>query len=371
MARNRILVAPLDWGLGHATRCIPIIEQLLRSGQEVVLGGSGNALHLLQKAFPNLPVLDLPGYQVRYGSGREQIPVLLRQLPRLLAVIREEHRILATSIPALGIHAVISDNRYGLWSSRIPSVVVCHQLSIALPPALAGFHRALYLLHRHFLRRFDACWVPDFPKMDPLSGDLAHRYPPGEEVAFVGPLSRFAHIGPVADAFSYPELADARPDVVAVLSGPEPQRTLLEALLLKQAADYAGSVWIVQGLAQERRVSVVGRIRLISFMETRDLHRLYKEAPIVISRPGYSSLMDFRALGLKQMILIPTPGQTEQEYLAGELTRKGIAPGFEQHTFQLEEAIEQVSRYTGFDSPNEENADLLARHIAAWLEQLG
>ena len=349
MARDRILVAPLDWGLGHATRCIPVIAHLLAAGRAVVLGGSGDSLTLLSHTFPGLPVLPLPGYRVHYAAGRRQIPGLVRQMPRLLSTIREEHQILKSAIPAWGIDAVISDNRYGLWTRQTPCVTICHQWGNASPRCLALFHRPLFVLHRRFLRRFDRCWVPDFPEQESsLAGCLAHSYSPGAEIRFIGPLSRFANAGPAPGAFSYPELADSLPDAVAVLSGPEPQRSMLEALLLKQAADDEGKLWIVQGLPGVRQVAVRGRNALVSYMDTGDLHRLYTHAPVVISRPGYSSLMDFHALGIKRMILIPTPGQTEQEYLAAELTRKGVAPAYAQQDFHLTEAIGQADGYGGF-----------------------
>jgi hypothetical protein len=370
MAHSRILVAPLDWGLGHATRCIPLIDRLLKSGQEVLLGGSGNALTLLTQTFPALAVLELPAYRVRYGAGRQQIPVLLKQTPRILSVVREEHRILQSALGTHRIGAVISDNRYGLWSNKVPTAIICHQLSIALPASMSLFHHPLYLLHRRFLRRFGRCWVPDFPAPGDLSGDLAHAYPAGDEVCFLGPLSRFAHRGPVPEAFSYPQLGDALPDVAAVLSGPEPQRSMLEALLREQAADYEGKLWIVQGLTRERKVEVAGHITHISYMDTADLHRLYSLAPGVISRPGYSSLMDFQALGLRRIVLVPTPGQTEQEYLGDALSRKGIAAVFPQHAFQLREAIRTLGHYRGFEAEGSESSGLLQKALDALLSQM-
>jgi hypothetical protein len=370
MARSRILIAPLDWGLGHATRCIPVIEQVLESGFEVLLGGGGGALSLLRQAFPHLPVLELPEYRVRYGRGRHQIPVLLLQTPGILSAIREEHRLLRSAIDTHRIGAVISDNRYGLWSRQVPTAILCHQLSIALPRYMSLFHHPLYLLHRRFLRRFDRCWVPDLPEPEALSGNLAHAYPPGAEIRLIGPLSRFACRERIPDAFSYPELNGAVPRVVAVLSGPEPQRSLLEALLLDQTQDFADPVWIVRGLAGEKKVEALGRTTRISYMDAADLHRLYAKALVVISRPGYSSLMDYQALGLKQLILVPTPGQTEQEYLASELARKGIAAVFSQRDFQLGEAIRQVERYQGFLPISRKSPGLLRQAVDELLAQI-
>lgn len=369
MVQFRVLVVPLDWGLGHATRCVPVIRELLRQGVEVILGGSGGSLALLEQEFPGLSTLPFPGYGVRYSKSSFQIPGLLLQLPRLLRVIRAEHDLLETAIQSHQIDAVISDNRYGLWSRQVPTIFICHQLRIQVPRLFSLWESQLAWLHQQFINRFSQCWIPDFPGPNNLSGRLTELPENPSEMQFVGTLSRFEKMGPIEDRFSNPLLGDQLPTMAAVLSGPEPQRTILEDIIVSQSQKREASIWIIQGKAGSQQVIWEGNVTRIGFMGTEDLHRLYTQVPILISRPGYSSLMDFAQLGLKKMILIPTPGQTEQEYLATRLERQQIAPMFLQTGFQLETAIERLGEYSGFEKELPLGQYLLEKAISELLKR--
>ncbi len=346
---KRILVAPLNWGLGHATRLIPVIDLLLQKGMEVILAGDGRSLALLKHSYPKLPHLELPPYDIRYSKTSRQVGAMLRQFPKLIGAIRAEHQALIALKRELRIDAIISDNRYGLWHTEIPSVCICHQLAIKLPDHLSMFRWWVYRIHRHLLSRFHACWIPDVAARPNLSAALSHTYKPLATSTFIGPLSRFSQKKPLSSSFSYPELKVEDADIVAILSGPEPQRTLLEDILTEQAHNIERNIWIIQGKTEARQLRRNGNLWKISFMDTADLGLLFHHAKVIISRSGYSSLMDYAALGLEQVILIPTPGQTEQEYLAQHLHQQQFALVCKQLEFQLVQALDEVKSVKGFE----------------------
>jgi len=316
--KPRILVAPLDWGLGHATRCIPVIRELITKNCEVLLACSGQHEALLKQEFPDLVYIPLPGYNIHYGKTKwEFYGKLLLQIPKILDAIHKENEWIETAIDQYQLDAVIADNRYGLYSDRIPSVFITHQLRIqtSLGEKADSF---LQKFNYHFVDEFSACWVPDTE--DPfwnLSGSLSHpERKPAIPVHYIGPLTRFD-----------PQPAiDANKHLLVMLSGPEPQRTVLEETLLSQLRSYNGPVLIVRGLPGETDPppAAPAHFTIVNHLPARALEAAIREASLVISRCGYSTVMDLVALQ-KKSILIPTPGQTEQEYLAQHLTEKALA----------------------------------------------
>lgn len=317
--RKRILVAPLDWGLGHATRCVPIIEYLLQQNQQVLLAGAGESLAFLRATFPELPSRSMPAYQVQYSRGKRQLAKILQQVPRLWRVIRAEHRLLAQWVAAHTIDAVISDNRYGLWHPRISTVCICHQISplLRVRPHIA--EPLVARAHGWHLDRFGAVWIPDSEEAQ-LAGRLAHGVSLPKQHQYIGPLSRF-------------RAADFRPTPppgrhwLAILSGPEPQRSMLEAEIYRQFRQLGtATMTLVRGKPGGiAPLPPQPGMTIHSFLKGEELLREIERAHIVVSRSGYSSLMDYAALGLKQLLLIPTPGQTEQEYLAHVWQAQGRA----------------------------------------------
>ncbi len=343
---QRILVAPLDWGLGHATRCIPLIETLLAAGHQVVLAGAGDSLVLLQQRYPQLLSLPLPGYDVRYPAGKGLLLYLLRQLPRLLGVIRRENHLLQSWIAAHHLDQVISDNRYGMWSAEIPCFFLCHQLAPLPVPRWRWLHQRVYRLHLRWLRPFTEIWVPDFHAGQTLAGDLVHRFAYPEKVRFLGPLSRFQFVPHPARTET--DTLRKKGDIVVILSGPEPQRSLFEASIRRQAPLTPRSILLVQGKPQQTNHEKQGNLTVQHYLDTEALYSVLRQAEVVISRPGYSSLMDYATLGLKQMILVPTPGQTEQQYLADRLQKQHLAYTASQKAFDLVAALQAVREYPGF-----------------------
>ena len=356
--KKRVLVAPLNWGLGHVTRSIPLIQALERNGVEVVLASDGDALHLLRAEFPHLAAEELPSYKIRY-AGTNMVRNIALQLPRILYAVRAEHSATARLIRKYQLDGVISDNRYGCFSAQTPSVLLTHQLYLKVPaPGLQWMaNRVLRLA----LQKFHQVWVPDIAeKAGSLSGELSH----GEKavhraVAYIGPLSRMqaAH----EEDFSY--------DVAMVLSGPEPQRTVLEQKLLEQALEMPYNCIVVQGkTAEKQHHFAADHVEVVSFLTAGDLQEVLNASRYVVCRSGYSSLMDLAILG-KKALLIPTPGQTEQEYLAMHFAEDKIFPYQLQDNIQLEAGLELLECYNGL-VPEHFQANAFEPLLGDWIEKL-
>lgn len=334
MAAPTILVAPLYWGLGHATRCIPVIDALLWAGAKVVLASDGGALDLLREQYPELPAVELPAYGIRYPS-RHMVYHMARQLPRIRRAILLERRKTASIVRDYGIDAIISDNRYGVRHTGVPSVLLTHQLHLQLsPPWLKRLTNAL--LHR-VLRGFDACWVPDQSGPFNLAGALAHPALPDLPTTYLGVLSRL-------------ERQPATPlewDVLAVLSGPEPQRQYLEEALLQQLQALPLRALIVRGKpsSQERR-QVGEQLYVQDFMPQVPLQAAMSRSRLLVARSGYTTLMDLVVLGCTQVLLVPTPGQPEQEYLAQRLAAQGF------YTHQAQDGLDLAAAWAKVVSTN-------------------
>ena len=333
--RFRILVAPLDWGLGHATRCVPMIRECLANDCDVWLAGCGSQEALLRSEFPDLPFLPLPGYNIEYSKTQVGfLWKLISQGPRIFSSIKAEHRWLKRMVKAYGIDAVISDNRFGLYHSSVPTIFVTHQLKIISP--LGKWNEGLLQKWNYtYINRFKECWVPDFSGQDNLAGELSHPMTlPRVPVKYIDLLSRFEK----------KEEGEIRNQLLFMLSGPEPQRTILENKIIDEVSHYPGTATIVRGLPARRSViPSTGMIKFYNHLSTRELNEEIASADWVIGRPGYSTIMDLARLQ-KKSILIPTPGQTEQEYLAKALWQKKIAFSIEQKRFSLGPVLEEAKK---------------------------
>jgi uncharacterized protein (TIGR00661 family) len=356
IGNHRILLAPLDWGLGHATRCIPVIYELMAQNVEVWLAGEGAQEAVLRKEFPSLPFLSLTGYRVKYGrSAIGLIKNLLFQWPALLRSIRRENRWLEQMVNEYHFDAVISDNRFGLYHPSVPCVFMTHQLSIKSPFG-TWTESLLQQYNYRFINHFAACWVPDNEKGNDLAGDLSHpKNLPPIPVCYTGFLSRLKQT----------ELPEKKHHLFISLSGPEPQRSLLEDKLVNQLSHYNGTAVIVRGLPDTNRlIPSTNDIHFYNHLPTDQYEREMARAEYVISRSGYSTIMDLAVMG-KKSILIATPGQTEQEYLSGYLEERKIAPCIDQNEFKLEEALNIAANFPYYKLENTGNK--LSSTIASFL----
>ncbi len=333
--KKRILVAVLDWGLGHAARCVPLVESLLQEGHEVILGANGRAAHLLQMEFPNLLLENLPSYRIRYFSNNMFFNIGI-QSPKIMWAAWCEYRKLAQLIKKHQLDIVISDNRFGCFNTAIKSIFLSHQLWIKIP--FRPLEIVVNRINHWVIKQFDECWIPDWSDKNRLAGELS-RPIMGISHRYLGILSRMKKESPL----------QKRP-LVAILSGPEPKRTELERLLIQQAQQLDKEIVIVQGKpeAKEKPTKrLSSSVQLIPALSGVELNQLVNEASVLICRSGYSSLMDLVQMQ-KQAILIPTPGQTEQEYLAQKYSSEGLFFSQPQSIFQLEQALNAIGQYPGF-----------------------
>lgn len=302
---RRILIAPIDWGLGHAARCIPIINSQLEKGNVVILAANGRAKGLLKRSFPHLSFLpDPPDYAITYNKRGSWWIKMWIQLPHILSTIKKENVWLFEMKEKYNMDEVISDNRYGLHHPNVRSVVITHQTAPLVPSI---FQKMVNRKIKKWLEKFDECWIPDYKdESTSLAGLLSHRNVPNN-ARYVGPLSRFTGMSLQADT-TYTK--------VAVISGPEPSRSLfLEKIKTDFLKDGKASL-IVCGLPEESFDFEQANIRVVAHLDDKALGAALKGAKEVYSRSGYSSLMDYHVLNVAALHLTPTPGQTEQIYLA-------------------------------------------------------
>ena len=311
----KILIAPLNWGLGHATRCIPLIRQYLEQGDEVVLGGDGESLLLLQRHFPQLRVIQLPSLELRYTANDQQRGFYLRAIPALLRFTIADHYYLRQQLAIEHFDLIISDNRFGLFTRQTRCVYITHQLYVRLPRRLRIFQPLARALHACVFKRYHEVWVPDYASMEnSLAGELCHGGGFDSYVKYIGPLSRFTS----SEGTPKELRRNSEYSVVAILSGLEPQRSIFEQAILERYANTPDKVLIVRGKVAEAQTKISrNNITMVASLSDQALLEATEQATTIIARSGYSTIMDLAVLGLLHKAeLHPTPGQSEQEYLA-------------------------------------------------------
>ena len=318
--RKRFLVAPLDWGLGHAARCIPVVRALLDMQQDVVIAASGNPARFLSEEFPQCAIAPITNYRMTYTA----YPFLMAlKFPFMVAKVyrtapRERHDI-ERLVEKHDIDVVISDQRFGCHTTKARSIYITHQLCVKMPPVFGRLERLVARKLREAAGKFDEVWIPDYSGSDNLTGDLTRKYPLPPRHRFIGPLSRFDGVAP--------DIRDlAAPDILVMLSGPEPQRSVLERIMRAQLAAHRGGHSVMLLGRPERSGSelVSDSLECFPHLSTRMTAGLLHRAAAVVCRGGYTTIMELVKMG-KRAVLIPTPGQTEQEYLCGRMKDKGLS----------------------------------------------
>lgn len=335
------MVCPLDWGLGHATRCIPLIKSFINDGNKVIIGSSGKPAALLNEAFPELAILHLEGYNVTYPENGAMVSKMATQIPKLITAIKKEHVWLNQIIDEYAIDEVVSDNRYGLWSTKVKSVLLTHQIFIKATTSEWLLEK---LLKKHF-DNFDEIWIPDFEDENNLSGDLSHKKPLTEKYKFIGPLSRFSAQENTSEnerSYEY--------DFMAIISGPEPQRKIFEQMIIEQSENSDLKGVIVKGLPNNNsshsikknmetlRQAQCDNLLVFNHLPKAQFLNFLIESKTIVCRSGYSTIMDLHVLK-KKALLVPTPGQTEQEYLAKYHSEKNGFVYQEQKEFDLKKGL--------------------------------
>ena len=348
----RIIVAPLDWGLGHATRCIPIITALQKAGAQVFIAAEGETEALLKKEFPEIIFLPLRGYKVRYSKKSLWLKwKLLAQYFTIRSAIKYEHEWLKKMVKEFQINAVISDNRFGLSHSSIPSVFITHQLNIKTGQAFTDF--LARKVNYGFIKRFNECWIPD-TKEAGYGGVLSHPAKlPATAISYMGLLSRLKVVS-----------VENKYDFLFLISGPEPQRTVFENKIIHIISKnkQAHKIALVRGKPLGEKELKIPNTELFDHLSALELNNLIAASKTVICRSGYSSVMDLLTMG-KKAILIPTPGQKEQEYLAEFLNGENLFRAISQ-----EDMKDNIFEISTFDiQPVNNNID---EFIRRWLEKI-
>ncbi len=336
-------MSPLDWGLGHATRCIPLIKALLTLDCDVIIGADKATYILLKNEFPNLQFIRMGGYEIEYSRKIEGLYLkILAQMPRIITVIRQENRQLRKIIKEYGIDVVISDNRFGLYTSLVPCIYITHQLQIKTGNFLSD--RMATFFHRYFINKFSTTWIPDFEK-DGLAGELSHPVKLPAKSIYIGALSRF----------EFSPSVNIKYDVLISLSGPEPQRTIFEQKILDECTQIKGRIMIIRGLPGNSENLVHSNLNLtaVNHLSAVELNTALLQSNMIIARSGYTTIMDLRKLN-KKAILIPTPGQTEQEYLADYLMKKKYFYAVPQKSFALKNVLEEAAGFDFTPVPHQE-----------------
>lgn len=372
--QKRILVAPLNWGLGHATRCIPIICALQKRDCEVHLASDGAAFDLLRAEFPELPLHELPSYEIGYGS-ENMVWNVARQFPKMVVGVRREQWATERLVQKFGFDGILSDNRYGCFSRHARSVILTHQLNLKVP--VAPLEWLANRMLRRALAKFDDIWIPDVARSPNLSGELAHSIADfgtdhsgrisdltKPNLRFIGILTRMRR---AKSAIQNPKSEIEK--VVVVLSGPEPQRTFLEKKLMEQALALPQQFLFILGkTAQKKHFFAADNLEVVHYLTSRELNEALLSADLVVCRSGYSSLMDLAELG-KKAVLIPTPGQTEQEYLARHFHEAGVFLSQNQRNLNLKLALEQAANFSGFE-PGLFSVSAFEGVLEEWLTQI-
>ncbi len=355
-----ILVAPLDWGLGHATRCIPIIKYLLQKQCRVVIAVAGLHKKLLQQEFEHLEFIHLDGYGIKYAK-KNVLLSLVMQLPQFIKNVKKEHNWLQKVVDEHKIDAVISDNRYGLYTGKVPCVFITHQLQVKAPRFFNWVESMVRKRMYYLINYFNECWVPDAAiEKDSLTGTLSHpKVLPVIPVKYIGWLTRFDGAGATEKKYT----------ATVSLSGPEPQRSLLEAIILPQLKKMTGNFLIIRGIPGETALpSLPINITAVNHLAAADMQMAFLQSNYIISRSGYSTLMDMKVLQCK-CIFIPTPGQTEQEYLGKSLAAKKMAIVKQQSNFNLVAALQEAETFP-FNTDGIYKNQLLEGVIDNWLTAL-
>ena len=332
---------------------IPVIGSLVTAEYDVCLGGGGAALQLLQQRFPTLKTVELPVHSIRYPQSGKLISHIIWQLPIILKTAFKAHKVLQQKVLEHKIDLVVSDSRPALFCSNsiadFKSILVTHQLYPKLPKLWKIFQPLGNKIGWRIIAKFDRCWVPDYKEKPTLSGELAHRagvVP--EKVRFIGPLSRFSSQNISAKT-------SETTAVFVLLSGPEPQRSIFEDLLAAQLVHFKSKVVVARGVLHTNRSRTnTENIQWVNFMESAEIIKTIAQSKTIVCRGGYSTLMDLSVLGTKmkgkKVILIPTPGQTEQEYLADYFFEQQIFYKTTQNQFNLLEAVSEANKLKGLDA---------------------
>ena len=333
-----IIYGVCSWGLGHATRSLPVVRKLVEENNNLTIISSDRSLDLLKKELgDDIDYYDIPDYPMLISENSRQFmaksfvywPMFIKRMESGLQKLK---KILENK----KCDKIISDGRYDIYSRKIPSFFISHQIRIMNPLRIKIFERGSEIFNLFFFKRFAGVIVPDY-KEDDLSGDLSHNLHRIDEnkLHYVGVLSDFKKKKTKKDI-----------DYLISLSGPEPQRTLLENKLFSQIDNLTGKIVVTLGTTEKNQKLNKNNIQIYSFLKKEGRIDFLNKTKLVVSRSGYSTIMDLAVIGTKAL-LIPTPGQIEQEYLGQYHNKKGTFYSVNQDKINLKSDVEIAKKTTG------------------------
>lgn len=315
------MISPLNWGLGHVTRSIPIIKELNKHN-EVYICCDEDQEQLYRHYFPSQWYIPHQGYPFKFNGKGLWIMDFVKRIGRLLEFQREEQKTVEELVRKFDIDVVISDQRYGFRSFSTKNVIISHQLNLPVPALLFP----IQLWNKTLINKFDEVWIPDTKKHQ-LAGKLSRSTL--KKAAYIGTCSRFDY--DAVDRY-IPRTKTIR--YLAIISGPTPyNQRFFDTTYQKLVKSNRYSVVIVPPTVSFP-ATTPEHIKIVKSPNHDDFLNLLLKSEIVISRAGYSTLMDLISTENKA-ILIPTKGQHEQLYLAEHHKNSN------QWTFLDEEAFAQ------------------------------
>jgi UDP:flavonoid glycosyltransferase YjiC (YdhE family) len=358
-----VFISPLSWGLGHAGRVTPIIRELLKYGYEVTIATSGGPLEMLKKEFPDCHFIFFQDYPAPYSSTRFFLPKFALSIPNLSKALADEKKIADSLLSNNKYDMVISDSRLGVYSDKIPSFFISHQLRFSLPYYIKPVETFSLYINEYFHKRFERIIIPDNnPDTVCLSGKLCQstRRTTNAKAYYAGILCPSHKMDVPEDL-----------DFLVSISGPEPQRSKLEEILLRQVQKLPGKKVVLLGRPQDNFEKKLDRDTTVkSYVSHEEKNVLMNRAKFVISRSGYTTMMEMAELDKKRGFFTPTPGQTEQEYLSEYYEKQRWFPSKSQYELDLLKDVERAMEYKGFpvmpktkDNANRLYEEVLAQYI--------
>jgi len=336
-----IFIAPLNWGLGHATRDLPLIKAFLERGDKVIIAAHDRAKMLLEPEVPQCEFVDFPEYPIRYPRTSFFVTrFMFIVFPQMLMAMYKEKNRLKELNDKYNFDYIISDNRFCLYLKGVKSYLISHQLRYKLPQPVTKLEFLPEYFTYSYFKNYDKILIPDSDDPDSLTGELSHsmRYLPNENLHYSGILN---------DVHSKSEKIEKDIDYFIIVSGPEPQRTKLERIIFKQVNSLPGNIVVALGMPEKNYKISQGNATFYTYLNREQMHEYLKRSKFIISRPGYTTVMEMIQFGLEGLF-IPTPGQIEQVYLAKYYEEKKWCHCVSQYKLDLANDVENANKYKGF-----------------------
>jgi uncharacterized protein (TIGR00661 family) len=338
---KNVFIAPLNWGLGHATRNLPLIRKFMANNYKIYIAASGRSKELLMKEVPDCIFIDYPEYPIKYPRSRFFVTrFMLIIFPQMLIAMWKEKKKLIKLNEQYHFDLIISDNRFSLALKGVPSYLISHQLRYKLPWPIRKMEWLPEFFNYLHFRKYDKIIIPDSNERQSLTGELSHnlRYIPNDKLFYAGIL---------ADLPEENNTEEQTIDYFIIVSGPEPQRTKLENIIFQQVGNLKGKIIVALGIPEKNYKIRMGDAVFHTYMSRQEISYYLRKARFIISRPGYTTVMEMIELK-KRGLFIPTPGQIEQEYLAAYFMENGWCYAASQYGLNILESERIAQKYSGF-----------------------